>query len=50
MVQIIYQFDWIVLYSQLSSTARGSSIEHVPVGPTKVRACKSILFTIGTPE
>ena len=32
------------------STARGSITELVPVGPTKVKACKSVLFTEGTPE
>ena len=31
-------------------TARGSNNRLVPVGPTKVKACKSILFTEGTPE
>ena len=37
----------MLLYSQLlrRSTARGSSTELVPVGPTKVRVRKSILFT-----
>ena len=32
------------------STARGSGTRHVPVGPTKVKARKSILFMEGTPE
>ena len=32
------------------STARGSSTGLVPVGLTKVNACKSILFTEGTAE
>ena len=41
-----------VIYSQLSrhSTARESNTGLVPVGPTKVKAHKSILFTYGTPE
>ena len=40
------------MYSQLSrsSTARGSSTSLVTLGPTKVKACKSILFTEGIPE
>ena len=40
------------IYSQLwrCSTAKGSSIGLAPVGPTKVKACKSILFTEGTTE
>ena len=32
------------------NTARGSSTGLVIVGPTKVKACKSILFTEGIPE
>ena len=32
------------------STARGSSTSLVSVGPAKVKACKSILFTEGIPE
>ena len=28
----------------------GSSIGLVPVGPAKVKACESILFTEGTPD
>ena len=37
----------LMLYSQLSrcSTARGSSTGLSQVGPTKVKACKSFLFT-----
>ena len=40
------------MYSQLSRrrTARGSSTGLVPVDPTKVKACKAIRFTEGTPE
>ena len=40
------------MYSRLSrhSTARGSSTEIVPVGPSKVKACKYIIFSEGTPE
>ena len=40
------------LYSWLPrcSTARGSSTRLVTVGPTMVKACKSVLFTEGTPE
>ena len=36
------------MYNQLlrRSTARGSSSGLVPVGPTKVKACKSILFVV----
>ena len=42
----------VMIYSWLSrhSTSRGSSTGLVPVGPTKVKAHKSILFTEGTPE
>ena len=41
---------WIhpeIIYSRLSrlSTARGSITGLVPVGPTKVKAFKSVLFT-----
>ena len=32
------------------STARGSSTGLFLVGPTKVNACKSFLFTEGSPE
>ena len=32
------------------STAKGFSTGLVPVGPTKVKACKSILFIEGIPE
>ena len=32
------------------STAKGSSTGLVPVGPPKVKACKSILVTEGTPK
>ena len=32
------------------NTARGSSTGLVPVGPSKVKACKSFLFTEGVPE
>ena len=40
------------MYSQLSrlNTARGSCTSLVTVGPTKVKAGKSVLFTEGTPE
>ena len=40
------------MYSRLlrHSTARGSSTGLVPVGSTKVKACKSILLTEGTPK
>ena len=39
-------------YSQLSKliTARVSSTGLVMTGPTKVKACKSVLFTEGTPK
>ena len=42
---------WIE-YSRLSrlSTARGSNTRLVPVGPTKVKALKSVLFTEDTTE
>ena len=42
----------MVIYSPLlrHSTARGSNTRLLPVGPAKVRAGKSILFTGGTPE
>ena len=38
--------------SQLSRhiTARGSSTRLMPVGPTKVKARRSVLFTKATPE
>ena len=47
-----FQFILVVIYSQLSqrSTARGFCTGLVPVGPTIIKACKSILFTKGTPE
>ena len=32
------------------STARGSNTALVMLGPTEVKACKSVLFTEGTPE
>ena len=32
------------------STARGSDTDLMMVGPAKVKACKSVLFTEGTPE
>ena len=40
------------MHSQLSrhSTARGSSTGLVPIGPTKVKAPTSVLFTEGTLE
>ena len=40
------------MYSRLlrHSTARGSSTGLVPVGSTKVKACKSTLFAEGSPE
>ena len=40
------------MHSQLSrpSTARGSSTRLSLVGPTKVEACESFLFTEGSPE
>ena len=40
------------IYSPLSrySTSRGSSNGLVTVGPEKVKACRSILFTEGIPE
>ena len=43
---------FINMYSQLSrlSTARGSCTGLVTVGPAKVKVCKSVLFTEGTPE
>ena len=39
-------------YSWLSRriTVKGSNTGLVPVGPTKVKACKSILFPEVTPE
>ena len=42
----------VIINSQLSRciTARGSSTGLVLVGPTKFKACKSILYTEGTPE
>ena len=42
----------VTIYSQLfrRSAVRGSSTGFVPVGPTKVKASKSILFNEGTPE
>ena len=44
--------EGLCLYSWLlrHSSARGSSIGLVPVDPAKVKACKFILFTEGTPE
>ncbi len=42
----------VIIYSWLSrcSTARGSSTRLSLVGTTKVKACKSFLFTEGSPE
>ena len=34
----------------MHNTARGSCAGLVTVGPTKVKACKSVLFTVGIPE
>ena len=41
-----------IIYSWLSrcSTARGSSTGLLLVGPGKVKACESFLFTEGSPE
>ena len=41
-----------IRYSRLSrfNTARGSGTFLVRIGPAKVKACKSVLFTEGTPE
>ena len=48
----MFTFFAFQIYSQLlrHCTSRGSGTGLVPVGPTKVKARKSILFTEGTPE
>ena len=40
----------IIIYNWLSRTAKGSSTRLSLVGPTKLKARKSFLFTEGSPE
>ena len=49
-IKVIYFI--LVIYSSFSrpNTARGSGTSLVAVGPAKFKACKSILFTEGSPE